>query len=206
MFARNDVKGMIMSVKILFFAGSARKESYNKKLAKAAYEYARTKNITATFADLKDYPMPIYDGDLEDESGLPEDAKKFKKLMNAHDAFFIVSPEYNGSITPLLKNTLDWASRMHDKTPENKDPYDGKVVALAAASPGGLGGSRGLPHLHAMLGGGSSLRCIVIPNRMTLPLADKAFDDTGKLKDEKQAATLHGVVDRLIEVTTALKK
>ena len=194
-----------MTVKILFFAGSARKDSYNKKLAKFAHGYAASKGIQATFADLKDYPMPIYDGDLEDAEGLPENAVKFKKLVNEHDAFFISAPEYNGSLAPLLKNTLDWISRKHDTTPAGRDPYDGKVAAIVSASPGGLGGIRGLTHLRAMLGGGSSLRTIVIPNQMGLSQADKAFDDNGALKDEKQAATLYAIIDRLAEVAGALK-
>ena len=191
-----------MTVKILFFAGSLRKDSFNKKLAKAAYDYAKSKGADATFVDLKDYPMPILDQDEEAASGLPENAAKFKTLMASHDAFVIASPEYNGSISGVLKNTLDWVSRPGGK---GEDPYTNKIVALLGASPGALGGVRGLPQLRHMLGGGSSIRCLVLPNQMILPFADKAFDDNGKLKDEKQVKMLSDIIDRVIEVTTKLK-
>jgi NAD(P)H-dependent FMN reductase len=188
-----------MNVKILFFAGSLRKDSYNKKLAKAAHDYAQSKGAEVTFADLKDYPMPFMDEDLEKESGMPENAAKFKTLMASHDAFVIASPEYNGSISGVLKNTLDWVSRPGGK---GEDPFSKKIVALLGASPGALGGVRGLPHLRQILGGGSSLKCLVIPDQMILPYANKAFDDNGKLTDEKQVQMLQAVVDRVIEVAS----
>ena len=192
-----------MTIKLLFFAGSSRAESCNKKLAQAACEYAKSKGAQATFLDLRDYPMPIYDGDLEDESGLPEHAIKFKKQLIAHDGFFITSPEYNSSFSPLLKNALDWASRPHT---ENETPllaYKDKVIALGAASPGGLGGLRGLVPLRMMLG---NIATHLIPNQFALGGAYGAFDDSGALKDEKQQKMLAGVIDQLIETTTKMKK
>lgn len=124
-------------IKLLFFAGSARKNSLNKNLAKAAYNIALNQGSTATFIDLKDYPMPLYDGDLEDESGLPEKAIELKEVFMAHNGFFIASPEYNSSFSPLLKNSLDWVSRPHEKNEPPLSAYCNKVAAITAASPGG---------------------------------------------------------------------
>lgn len=192
-----------MTVKLLFLAGSARKDSFNKKLAHQAYSIAREKQVEATYIDLADFDMPIYDGDYEDEKGLPENAIKLKKLFCEHDGFFISSPEYNSSISPLLKNSLDWISRKHEDNEKTLVAYKGKVAGLVAASPGGLGGLRGLVTLRMMLG---NIGVTVIPEQLAVSAAHEAFDDKGLLKDEKQVRMLANVVESFVQTTKSLKK
>ena len=124
------------TTRLLFFAGSAREGSLNKRLARLAHDVAEANGIAATFADLGDYPMPIYDGDLEEREGQPENAKKLKALMSVHAGVFIACPEYNASITPLLKNTLDWVGRVKDQGEAPLAVYKTRVFALGSASPG----------------------------------------------------------------------
>lgn len=186
-----------MPTKILFLAGSARQDSCNKKLAKAAYNIAIGQNIDASFIDLKDFKMPIYDGDDEVKIGLPETAIKLKEIFTKHDALFICSPEYNSSFSPLLKNTLDWLSRAHFEKEPVLSAYKNKKIALAAASPGGLGGLRGLVPLRMML---SNMNTLVLPQQLAISGAYKAFDDEGKLKDE----THHKIIASMIKSLDAL--
>lgn len=188
-----------MSSKILFLAGSSRADSLNKKLAKAAFNLALEQGADATYIDLKDYPLPIYDGDLEDESGLPDNALKLKKLFTEHVGLFIASPEYNSSISGLLKNTLDWISRSHEDDEKPLSAYRDKVAALVAASPGALGGIRGLVTLRMMLG---NIQVLVLPQQLALAKATAAFDEQGKLVDEKKENTLGTIVAKLIAATT----
>ena len=138
--------------KFLFFAGSARKASTNKQLAALAARIAKTKGADVTFIDLKDFEMPLYDGDLEAVASLPEAARRLKQLFIEHDGIFIASPEYNSSISPLLKNALDWISRPHMQDERHLAAYVGKVVAIGSVAPGALGGLRGLVPLRMMLG------------------------------------------------------
>ena len=181
--------------KLLFLAGSARADSVNKKLAKCAAELAREAGAYVTFIDLKDYPMPIYDGDLEDESGLPEKAIALKALFAEHDGFFIASPEYNSSLAPLLKNALDWISRKHEEGEGNLVAFKGKVAAIGAASPGGLGGLRGLVPLRMMLG---NIGVMVVPTQVAISNAFDAFDADGKLVHEGSAKMLGNVVREFV--------
>ena len=156
---------MAYTPKILAFAGSTRKESFNKKLIKIAAEAARAAGAEVTLIDLKDFSMPLYDGDLEAEQGIPENGKKLKALMMAHDGFLISAPEYNSSISGVLKNTIDWASRpAPGETP--LVCFAGKVVALMSASPGALGGLRGLVTVRSLL---SNIRVIVLPDPSSCP-------------------------------------
>ncbi|MGB1077438.1 MAG: NADPH-dependent FMN reductase [Bdellovibrionales bacterium] len=190
--------------KLLFMAGSARKDSINKKLAKLASKIAQengSENDT-TFIDLKDYEMPLYDGDLEAEKGLPENAIKLKKLFVEHDGFFIASPEYNSSFSPLLKNALDWISRPHEEGEGSLIAFSGKVAALSAAAPGALGGLRGLVPLRMMLG---NIGVTVTPHQTAISFGFEAFDDDGNLKDEQQSAMLEKTVDQFIQTTKKLK-
>lgn len=187
-----------MSSKILFLAGSARTDSLNKKLAKTAYHLAIEQGADATFIDLKDYPLPIYDGDLEDELGLPDNALKLKKLFTEHDGLFVASPENNSSVSALLKNTLDWISRSHEDDEKPLSAYRDKVAALVAASPGALGGLRGLVALRMMLG---NMQVLVLPQQLTLAKATSGFDEQGKLVDEKKEKALAAVVAKLIAST-----
>ncbi len=188
--------------KLLFFAGSSRKDSYNKILAKKAYELAKTElDITATYIDLKDFPMPLYDGDLEEASGLPENAKKLKKIFIEHQGFFIAAPEYNSSLTPLLKNSLDWISRKENDKEEALIAFNNKVAAITSASPGGLGGLRGLVALRLML---SNINVTVIPNQLSIPAAFEAFDENGEFKNATHLKNLKGVVSNFIHTTKKL--
>lgn len=185
--------------KILAFAGSARKDSVNKKLVALAAERARAAGAEVTLVDLADYRMPLYDGDLEAESGIPEAAQKLKALMKEHDGLLIACPEYNSSITPLLKNTIDWCSRAEgDEKP--LAAYTGKTAALLAASPGGLGGLRGLVHVRAILG---NIGVTVVPSQLALSKAFSAFGE-GKLTDERMDGMLTSVVEELVATTTKL--
>ena len=175
--------------RVLAFAGSARVDSYNSKLVKVAAEGVRDAGAEVTLVDLRDYPLPLFDQDLEQEQGMPENAAKVKQLFLDHDGLLIASPEYNSSITPLLKNTIDWVSRPAD----GESPlaaYRGKVAALMAASPGGLGGLRGLVHVRSIL---SSIGVIVLPDQIAVSRAFEAFDDDGQIKDEKQRARVLGL-------------
>lgn len=187
--------------KILAFAGSTRKESFNKKLVKIAADAARAAGAQVTYLDLRDIPMPLYDGDLESEQGLPENAKKFKSMLLAHDGLLISAPEYNSSITGVLKNTIDWASRpVPGETPV--DCFAGKVAALMSASPGALGGLRGLVTVRSLI---SNLRVIVLPNQVAVPKANDAFGPDGKLKDPKQQAGIETLSRDLAGILVKLK-
>lgn len=185
---------------ILAFAGSARKDSVNKKLLAAAVESARAAGGDVIHIDLRDYPMPLYDGDLEDQKGPPENAIKVCDLMKSHDAFLLSCPEYNSAITPLLKNTIDWVSR-----PREGDPplaaFKGKVAALLSASPGALGGIRGLVHVRSILG---NIGVIVLPNQLALPKAHEAFAPDGALTDPKLAERIATLTAELVDAAAKL--
>jgi chromate reductase len=192
---------MAYTPKILAFAGSTRKESFNKKLVKIAADAARAAGAEVTYLDLKDIPMPLYDGDLETEQGIPENARKLKALMMAHDGFLISAPEYNSSISGVLKNTIDWVSR----PVPNEQPlvcFAGKVVTLMSASPGALGGLRGLVTVRSLL---SNIRVIVLPEQVAVPKAHEAFDTDGKLKDAKQQSSIEALGRDLVGFLTKLK-
>ncbi|MEM5496647.1 NAD(P)H-dependent oxidoreductase [Paraglaciecola mesophila] len=188
-----------MAPKILFLAGSARKDSLNKKLAKVAYELALEQGADATFIDLRDFPMPIYDGDDEATDGLPENAIKLKQLFIEHSGVFIASPEYNSSFSALLKNSIDWISRPHVEKERPLSAFSDKVAALASTSPGALGGLRGLVPLRMLLG---NIQVMVIPEQLAIGGGMTAFDDQGKLTDEKQQRALGLIVARLISETS----
>ena len=189
--------------KIIVFAGSIRTESLNKKLALYATKLIKTHdNIDAQFIDLADYDMPIYNGDLEDANGLPEKAGAFKSLLEDCDGFFIASPEYNGFFTPLLKNTLDWATRPHnDDNKNDKEPFKGKIAALAACSPGPLGGLRGLPHLRTYLSG---IGTHVIPMQTAVGNAMSNLDDNGVIQDNNLDAMFNAEIEQFIKAVKVL--
>lgn len=185
-----------MKSKILFFAGSARRESMNKKLARQACDMALEKGASATFVDLADYPMPIYDGDLEAEQGLPENASRLKQIFAEHQGLFIASPEYNGSFSPLLKNSLDWISRREDGNEPRLLAYTNKTAALAATAGGYFGGLRGLVPLRMLLG---NLGVDVLGKQLAIPFYGEAFDARGRLVQEEALAQLSSLLDNLIE-------
>jgi NAD(P)H-dependent FMN reductase len=190
--------------RILAFAGSARRDSLNKRLARVAADAARKAGAEVTFVDLDDYPMPVYHGDLEEQSGMPENGLRLRELFLAHDALIIASPENNGSVSSLLKNTIDWLSRgIGDGKGRNSGlaPYAGKTALLLAASPGSAGGARGLPHLRHIL---ARLGVVVLGTQVELPRAHEAFDDTGALKDARMAAAVASAAAQLAEASRKL--
>lgn len=172
---------LLAKMNILVFAGSTRADSYNKKLAREAVEMAGKLGAKVTLIDLKDYPMPFYDGDLEKE-GMPKDAKRFRDLMIASDAIIIASPEYNGSVSAVLKNALDWASRDEKGNP-SRQAFEGKRFALMSASPGEGGGARGLAHLRAII---ENIGGTVLEQQTVVGRAHEAFtkDKLGTLNNE----------------------
>lgn len=190
------------TVRILCFAGSTRAGSYNRALTEEAAGVAREAGAAVTLVDLDDFPMPIMNEDLETGHGIPANALAFKKLLSESDGFLISSPEYNGFVTPLLKNCLDWASR--SETPDEKplSAFKGKTAAILSASPGSLGGLRSLSALRMLL---TNLGVLVLPAQHAVSGADKAFDDEGKLKESGNVAAVKRVVRELVRVTSALK-
>lgn len=189
------------SVKLLAFAGSTREESYNKKLVKIAAEGAREAGAEVTLIDLRDFPMPLYDGDLEERSGLPDAALKLKELMRASHGFLIASPEYNSSISAVLKNAIDWTSRPDREDEPPLECYAGKTLALMSASPSWLGGLRGLATVRSLFG---NIGVHVLTDQIAIPKAHEAFDDSGELKDEKKHASVKQLGADLVKFTRAL--
>lgn len=182
-------------MRLLFFAGSAREGSFNKKLARLAHDIAAANGIEAVFVDLGDYPMPIYNGDLEATEGPPERARAFAALLQEYDGVFIATPEYNSSIPPLLKNTLDWVSRVKNDDWSGIEVFRTRVFAISGASPGYYGAMRSLLTLRQILEIG--LGAMVIPQQLALPRAMNAFEEDGSLKDEGQQVLLTRVVEEL---------
>ena len=182
---------------ILIFAGSTRQQSFNRQLATAASRIARAAGATVTLLELASLDIPLYNADLEAQ-GTPPDVIRLKELMHAHPAWIICSPEYNGSYTALLKNTLDWAS-----SPVKGDPtwaqgtkaFEGKVVGLLSASPGALGGLRSLSHLTPLL---HNLQSWVTPRQYALAHAGQAFDTEGQLQVTAQRQGVQAVVDQVL--------
>jgi chromate reductase len=192
----------LSSTKLLFFAGSARAASYNKRLAQLGAEIAEANGIPATFADLGDYPLPLYDGDLQAVEGIPENAFKFEALMRVHSGIFIACPEYNASITPLLKNTLDWVSRIRNEGEEPLAVFKTRVFALGSASPGGLGGLRGLNAVRTTLELG--VGALVLPDQFAVPKAGEAFEDNGHLKNKESQEKFKQLVQKLARAAHVL--
>jgi NAD(P)H-dependent FMN reductase len=187
-----------MLPKILVFAGSIRTGSHNARLAALATKELTLAGADVTRISLADYPMPIYDGDLEATSGVPQNAVKLKQLMAAHQGVFIASPEYNASITPLLKNTIDWISRVRERGEPPLVAYKNRVFALGAASDGSYGGMRSLMALRQTL----ELGCgaLVIPEQIAVMRASDAFDEIDNLKEERLAQLMKRVAQRLTDM------
>jgi chromate reductase len=190
-----------MPTTIVAFSGSTREGSLNKRLLRLATEAARAAGATVTEIDLREFPMPFYDGDLQDREGIPKHAQRFKELLIAADAMLIASPEYNRSISGVLKNAIDWASRSAPGE-AGMAAFNGKVAGLLSASPGLIGGYCGLFHLRSLLG---SIGTLVLPEQVTIAKADEAFDDAGRLKDPKSQASVEKLVRRVVGVAAALK-
>ncbi len=180
--------------KILAFAGSLREGSFNKKLLAFAVEGAREAGAEVTVIDLRDYPMPIYDGDLEAAEGVPENARRIHALLEAHDGLLIATPENNYSLSAVMKNTIDWVSRPVDDKP-TLHYFRGKTAALVSAA-GTLGGKFGMAHLRHIF---SVFQILVIPEQYGIVFAFREVDDNGELKEE-HVAPAKAVGARLAEV------
>jgi NAD(P)H-dependent FMN reductase len=190
-----------MTPRILAFAGSLRRESFNKKLVPIAAKGAREAGAEVTLIDLKDFPLPVFDQDLEAEHGMPENGKKLKQLFIDHQGLLIAAPEYNSSVTAALKNAIDWVSR-----PAPGEPplvaFRGKVATLMSASPGALGGLRGLVHVRSILG---NIGVIVLPDQIAVAKAHEAFQPDGSLTDPKQRAGIEALGKTLASFLMKLK-
>lgn len=191
---------MTVAPKILAFSGSLRTGSYNQMLVRIAAAGARSAGAEVTELDLRELPLPVYDADLEARDGLPDNAKRLKDLMKAHAGFLIASPENNSSVSAALKNAIDWASR-----PEPGEPtlvcFRDKVAVIMSASPGGLGGLRGLVHLRSILG---NIFVLMLPDQKAIPGAGDAFDGNGSLKDAKQQEAIENLGAKLATVLAKL--
>ncbi|WP_409881356.1 NADPH-dependent FMN reductase [Nostoc sp. DedQUE02] len=191
---------MASTAKILAFAGSTRIESYNKKLVKIAAAGAQAAGAEVTYIDLRDLPLPLYDEDLEAQEGLPANARTFKDLLISHQGLLIASPEYNSSLTAVLKNAIDWASR----PAPNEAPlaaFAGKVATIMSASPGALGGLRGLVHLRSILG---NIKVLVLPDQIAVTKAYEAFNPDGTLVDFKQQESIEKLGEGLTKILLKL--
>ncbi len=180
--------------RILAFGGALRAGSLNAKLAAIAAEGARDAGAHVTLIKLRDFPMPVFDQDLETASGMPEKARELKALFMDHDALLIASPEYNGNITAALKNAIDWVSRATSEDEPPLSALSGKTAAILAASPGGYGGARSLAALRIFLG---NIRVNVLEEQIAIPKAHEAFDDAGRLKDAALEAQVRELGARL---------
>ena len=187
--------------KILAFAGSTRVDSFNKKLVKIAASGARAAGAQVTCLDLRDLPMPIYDGDLEIQQGLSDNVKKFRALLMGHDGLLISAPEYNSGVSGVLKNAIDWASRpLPGEAP--LACFTGKVAVLMSASPGVLGGLRGLVQVRSIL---SNIQVLVLSQQIAISKADEAFNVDGTLRDVKQQDAIEALGSSLAEILIKLK-
>jgi NAD(P)H-dependent FMN reductase len=189
------------ALKILVIPGSLRTGSLNARLAAtAAYEFSQA-GADVTRISLADFPLPIYDGDLQSKSGVPKNAVNLKRMMSAHHGVLIVTPEYNSSVPPLVKNTIDWVSRVQDGQESRGQIFRERPFAIAAASEGRLGGTRALAALRLIL---SACHATVIPNQLALSFASEAYDDMDRLKQPADIEALAGLVRQLTEVSQSM--
>lgn len=189
-------------IKILAFAGSARKDSYNQKLVKIAATGASEAEAEVTVIDLALFDMPIYNEDIEAAYGLPEKAQVFKQLLLAHNGLLIASPEYNGAFSPLLKNALDWASRADTPNELPLMAYRGKVAAVMSTSSGAWGGVRGLVFLRMLL---ANLGVMVLPSQKTVSYAGSAFNEDGGLINQDDHHAVMALGRELVSSVACLK-
>ena len=192
-----------MSVpKILVIPGSLRAASYNGRLAALATKELTLADADVTRISLLDYPLPIYDADLAEKSGPPQNAVRLKRLISGHHGVFIASPEYNASLTPLLKNMIDWISVVREGGEPQLAAYQNRVFALGGASPGRSGAMQSLLALRQVLAVGC--RAFVIAEQVSVPNAAHAFDDMDELRDARVAGELKIVVRKLIDAAKLL--
>src|SRR5271167_3364932 len=189
--------------KILVIPGSLRTGSHNARLAALATKELVLAEAEVTRISLADYPLPLFDADLASGSGLPPPAVQLKRMLMAHQGVFITSPEYSASVTPLLKNAIDWVSRVRDPGEPTYAAFKGRVFAIGAAANSGSGGLRSLMALRQIL----ELGCgaLVIPEQISVPRAEQAFDDRDNLKDESLMAALQAMARRLVELANFMR-
>jgi chromate reductase, NAD(P)H dehydrogenase (quinone) len=186
------------ALKILVIPGSLRSGSLNAKLAAvAAHELAQA-GAEVSRISLADFPLPIYDGDLQAKSGVPKNAINLKRMIGAHHGVLIVTPEYNSSVPPLLKNAIDWVSRVQDSHEVRGQVFRDRVFAIAAASGGRLGGSRALAALRLIL---SACQATVIPNQLALSFAEHAYDDMDRLRHPADVEAMQAMARQLIDLS-----
>ncbi len=184
--------------RILVIPGSLRTASHNAKLAQvAAYEFAQA-GVEVNRISLGDFPLPIYDGDLQAKSGVPKNAVNLKRMIGAHQGVLIVTPEYNASVPPLLKNAIDWVSRVQDPHEARGEVFRGRAFALASASQSRLGGARALQALRLIL---TACHANVIAGQLALSFAGEAYDDMDRLKNSADSDALKELVRQLIDVS-----
>lgn len=186
------------ALKILVIPGSLRSGSLNAKLAAAAAHEFALAGAEVTRISLADFPLPIYDGDLQTKSGVPKNAVNLKRMLSAHHGVLIVSPEYNSSVPALVKNTIDWVTRVQDAHETRGQVFRDRPFAIAAASESRLGGTRSLAALRLIL---TACHAPVIPNQLALSFASEAYDDMDRLKHPADAEALAALVRQLIEVS-----
>ena len=186
------------AAKILVIPGSLRTGSHNARLAALAAKELALLDAEVTRISLEDYELPLFDADLAATSGPPAAALKLRQALIAHRGVFITSPEYSASVTPLLKNAIDWVSRVRERGEPTYAAFKGRVFALGAATSGGGGGIRSLMALRQIL----ELGCgaLVIPEQVSVPRAELAFDDGDNLKDDVLAEALRAAMRRLVEL------
>jgi chromate reductase, NAD(P)H dehydrogenase (quinone) len=189
--------------KILVIPGSLRGASYNVRLAALATKELTLAEADVTRISLADYPLPIYDADLAAQSGPPFNALKLKQILATHRGVFIASPEYNASITPLLKNAIDWISTVREPGEAQLAVFQNRAFALGGCSPGRSGAMQSLLALRQVLAVGC--RALVIPEQVTVPNAEQAFDDMDQLTDARVAGQLKMVVRKLLEYVHMLR-
>lgn len=185
-----------MAPRILVFAGSIRSGAYSGKTADIAQRELALQGAEVTRISLADYPLPIMDQDLEREKGIPENAVKLARQFAAHDALLICTPEYNGSIPPLLKNAIDWVSRVKSDGGRPLRPYPGRLVALCSSSDGHFAGIRSASHLRAVL---SHIQMEVISAQCSVPYGEDAFDADGNFREERLRRSMERVCSTLVE-------
>lgn len=188
-------------MKLLLVSGSARRGSLNAKLAAAAARVAAAHGVWTDLVSSDDLRLPLYDGDLEEDGGLPASVAALKSRFIAADAVLFACPEYNSSITPLLKNLIDWVSRAGSDDEAPLAAYKGKVAGLVSASPGALGGMRGLVTVRSILG---NIGVLVVPTQFALGKAHEAFDAAGNLTSDHSMKSLEAVVHEVIRVSKAV--
>jgi NAD(P)H-dependent FMN reductase len=186
------------ALKILVIPGSTRSGSRNVRLAAAAAYHFAQAGADVTRISLSDFPLPMYDGDLQARSGVPKHAVNLKRMIASHHGVLIVTPEYNGSFPPLLKNAIDWISRVQDPNERRGEIFRVRPFAIAAASEGRLGGARALAALRLVL---TACQALVIPNQLALSFADQAYDELDRLKHAADIEALDALARQLIDVS-----